>query len=113
MTALLILIAAIVGLVIAYHIIRWLCLLLSEIIDTKVLSSVLGDFNYENEKREIKEIGPKYILKAYRCPKCGKGMIILKNGRFGLFWACNLYPECKYTRGVEDELLLDKEKRAK
>jgi DNA topoisomerase-1 len=30
------------------------------------------------------------------CPKCG-GNLIEKRGRFGRFFACSNYPECKYT----------------
>ncbi len=31
------------------------------------------------------------------CPKCGSAMK-LRNGKFGEFWGCTGYPECKYTR---------------
>jgi ssDNA-binding Zn-finger/Zn-ribbon topoisomerase 1 len=113
MNPIFIVIAVIVGWVIIYHVIRWLGISLSNYIDNRAARSVLADFNYVKEKIEIKEIGPKYLLKAHRCPRCGRGMIILKKGRFGVFWACNLYPECNYTRSVKDELLLEKEKRAK
>lgn len=36
------------------------------------------------------------------CDKCGKPMV-LKMGRFGRFYACSGYPECKNTKPVEDE----------
>ncbi len=39
-----------------------------------------------------------------KCPKCGKEMII-KNGRFGTYWACPDYPSCK---GVSPLLLHEK-----
>ncbi|MFN5644184.1 MAG: type I DNA topoisomerase, partial [Sphingomonadales bacterium] len=32
------------------------------------------------------------------CPKCGKGKLALRGGRFGAFVACSDYPECKFTR---------------
>lgn len=31
------------------------------------------------------------------CPKCGKGKLIIRTGRFGKFKACNQFPECKFT----------------
>ncbi len=31
------------------------------------------------------------------CPKCGKPMVI-KTGRYGKFFACSGFPECKYTK---------------
>ncbi len=39
------------------------------------------------------------------CPKCG-GQVVLKNGRFGAFYACANYPKCKTILGKpkkEDE----------
>src|SRR5690606_11669183 len=32
------------------------------------------------------------------CPKCGKGQLSLKLGRYGAFIGCSNYPECGYTR---------------
>ncbi len=32
-----------------------------------------------------------------RCPKCGDALVKRK-GKYGQFWGCNGYPECKYTR---------------
>lgn len=34
-----------------------------------------------------------------RCPKCGNAMKKRK-GRFGEFWGCMSYPECRYTENV-------------
>jgi DNA topoisomerase-1 len=38
----------------------------------------------------------KKYFKPEKCPVCG-GKIILKNGKYGKFWACEKYPECKTT----------------
>lgn len=32
-----------------------------------------------------------------KCPTCGAGLVF-RRGRFGEFWACSRYPECKTTR---------------
>ncbi|MCC0056996.1 MAG: type I DNA topoisomerase [Rhodobiaceae bacterium] len=32
------------------------------------------------------------------CPKCGKGQLSLKPGKFGAFIGCSNYPDCNYTR---------------
>ena len=32
-----------------------------------------------------------------RCPKCGSSLI-KRNGRFGEFWGCLNYPNCKFTK---------------
>ncbi|MFH1662435.1 MAG: type I DNA topoisomerase [Chloroflexota bacterium] len=34
------------------------------------------------------------------CPKCGK-QIVVKTGRFGKFFACSGFPECKYTASFQ------------
>jgi len=36
------------------------------------------------------------------CPNCGRPMA-LKRGRFGTFYACTGYPDCKTTRAVDKE----------
>jgi DNA topoisomerase-1 len=37
---------------------------------------------------------------AESCPDCGKGDVVLKSGRNGLFAACSTYPNCKFTANV-------------
>ena len=34
------------------------------------------------------------------CPFCGSPLI-LRNGKYGAFWGCSSYPNCKYTRSYE------------
>jgi DNA topoisomerase-1 len=36
------------------------------------------------------------------CPKCGR-MLKIKRGRFGKFYACSGYPECRHTQPIEAE----------
>ncbi|MBR2294479.1 MAG: type I DNA topoisomerase [Clostridiales bacterium] len=43
------------------------------------------------EKQKIGEI----------CPECGKGELVISEGRNGRFIACSCYPECTYTRNIE------------
>lgn len=31
------------------------------------------------------------------CPKCKKGVMVPRSGKFGKFWACNRFPACKGT----------------
>lgn len=33
------------------------------------------------------------------CPKCGN-VLRKRSGRFGEFWGCGSYPDCKYTRNI-------------
>ena len=36
------------------------------------------------------------------CPKCGKNLVI-RFGRFGKFYACSGFPECKHTESLENK----------
>ena len=45
------------------------------------------------EKKKLEEPTDK------KCPKCGKP-IIIKLGRFGKFYACSGFPECKHTEPI-------------
>lgn len=45
--------------------------------------------------------GPKDTGKT--CPKCEKGKLIEREGRFGKFVACSNYPKCKYIEQSEEE----------
>ncbi|MFL6192830.1 MAG: type I DNA topoisomerase [Thermoanaerobaculia bacterium] len=36
-----------------------------------------------------------------KCPDCGSGLL-MRFGRYGPFIACSNYPDCKYTRNVEE-----------
>lgn len=54
----------------------------------------LVDHAYENmEKLEPEKIGEE-------CPECGNELVI-RIGRFGKFISCGNFPECKYTRKIE------------
>lgn len=35
------------------------------------------------------------MVSAGRCPQCG-GQLVQKNGKYGQFWGCSNYPNCKY-----------------
>ena len=37
-----------------------------------------------------------------KCPDCQDGDLVVKEGRYGKFIACSRYPDCRYTRNVEN-----------
>jgi DNA topoisomerase-1 len=53
----------------------------------------------EGDDEEDSEEAKKEETQADPCENCGRPMA-LKRGRFGQFWACTGYPECKTTRKV-------------
>ena len=48
---------------------------------------------YERLKSELKESG------APVCPRCG-GVLVIRSGRFGKFYGCAGFPDCRYTRNI-------------
>ncbi len=70
-------------------------------------TSIIADFYGPLEKlikEKEKEIDKKDITERKSdeiCEKCGSEMVI-KLGRFGEFFACSNYPECKTTKPIEE-----------
>jgi len=74
------------------------------------------DFFYEPFSKMVdiaeKEVQAAVILDELvddYCPECGK-QLMLKRGRFGSFYACSGFPECRFTRSivVDTEILCPK-----
>ena len=57
------------------------------------------------ENRHIQSIEERHFekemaLKEGRCPRCG-GELRLRNGKYGAFYGCSNYPQCRYTVNVQ------------
>lgn len=72
-------------------------------------------------KKHEKDIGTD-LLKAQRetraemttlgkCPKCKKGDLVIRKGKFGNFAACSLYPKCKTTHSLPNNALIKPAKK--
>ncbi|MBQ7336347.1 MAG: type I DNA topoisomerase [Clostridia bacterium] len=64
--------------------------------------------NNPTEASETEENGEETAQKApviadFKCEKCGSDMV-LRTGKFGSFYACSRYPECKFTKARMREL---------
>jgi len=57
--------------------------------------------NLENKYKEVKKENLTEETDKI-CPKCGSP-IIERMGRFGKFYACSKFPECKYTESIENK----------
>jgi DNA topoisomerase-1 len=55
----------------------------------------------EDEAGQSKPKSP--VIADFKCEKCGSDMI-LRTGKFGSFYACSRYPECKFTKARVREL---------
>ena len=54
------------------------------------------------ESVELRQIGEL----ATKCPRCGRGVLQMIDGRRGRFWGCTEYrstPPCRYTKDIEGE----------
>ena len=57
---------------------------------------------------DMNKTNPVDYVKKYRdqlenkCPECG-GELVLRSGKFGEFYGCSNYPQCKYTRNKPKE----------
>lgn len=67
----------------------------------KVLRDFYGPFaqNLAAKDVEIENKTTVQELTDKLCPKCGSNLVV-KMGRFGKFYACPKYPECKYTENI-------------
>ena len=74
---------------------------------TKTLRDFYGPFREEVKSKEtsekITDLGN--APKEFKCPKCGKSMII-KLGRSGKFMSCRAFPKCDGARTIEGKELM-------
>ncbi len=66
----------------------------------KVVSAIIADFS-KNEKTIGKQLYSAHretvnvMTHVGKCPVCKKGDLSIRRGKFGLFIACDKYPDCK------------------
>ena len=53
----------------------------------------------EKKEEEHKEV----IVEGMKCEVCGSDMV-LRNGKYGVFYACSKYPKCKFTKQKNKEI---------
>jgi len=61
----------------------------------------------KNLKKKYEEVSKKDIAQEATnklCPECGAPLII-RLGRFGKFYACSKFPNCRYTKSLEENSL--------
>ncbi len=60
--------------------------------------------NLQEKYKEVKKEETAVEKTDKKCPKCGKPLVI-RLGRFGKFYACSGFPECKHTEPLEKKVL--------
>ena len=57
----------------------------------------------EEDKKDEANEPPKQTVAEFKCEKCGSDMV-LRSSRYGSFYACSRYPECKFIKTKTKEL---------
>ncbi|MGH2723513.1 MAG: type I DNA topoisomerase [Actinomycetota bacterium] len=70
---------------------------------TQVLDEFFGPWErlLEKKEEEIERADVTSEATGETCPKCGKGNLVKKLGRAGMFISCDRYPECDYARDID------------
>ena len=55
--------------------------------------------NFRREGDQVVPMKEEEVPTDEKCPECGAAMV-MKRGRFGRFFACTRYPECKGTKSI-------------
>lgn len=54
----------------------------------------------KGEGRRPMTLSPEDLEKLDTCPKCGRGKLMKRKGRFGPFYGCTQFPSCRYTQPI-------------
>lgn len=57
----------------------------------------------KNAEEQMEEIEIKDEPAGFNCPECGNSMVI-KIGRYGKFFACSNFPDCRHTQPIIKEI---------
>jgi DNA topoisomerase-1 len=60
--------------------------------------------NLKQKEKEIKKSDIAQEKTEKKCPKCGAPLLI-RLGRYGKFYACSKFPECRYTESLKENTL--------
>ena len=62
---------------------------------------------FEKKLEEVEKVAEKVKMEVElagkKCPECGKDLII-RIGKFGKFFACSGFPDCKHTESMEEKV---------
>jgi DNA topoisomerase-1 len=72
----------------------------------EILDSFYPPFHQkiENANENLEHVKMPETPTGEKCPECNEGDLVIKEGRYGKFIACSNYPECKFTKNVEEQV---------
>ncbi|OGD79365.1 DNA topoisomerase I [Candidatus Collierbacteria bacterium RIFOXYB1_FULL_49_13] len=64
-----------------------------------MLSDFYGPFSKQLDqvKDKSERVGVEAEKTGKKCPECGQGDVVIREGKYGKFLSCSRFPECKYT----------------
>ena len=74
--------------------------------NTKPLEAKKPAAESEEKSEQAKESTSGSVVAGMKCESCGADMV-LRTGRYGSFYACSRYPECKFTKQKNKEVGVD------
>jgi DNA topoisomerase-1 len=69
----------------------------------KEWTAMMGEF-YDPFSKKLKEVGDAERVKipveetGETCPDCKTGKLVIRTGKFGKFFSCSRFPECRFTK---------------
>ena len=69
----------------------------------QMMPNVVRTITNQNRKRPM-DNSDVDLSSLQVCPKCNKGRMQQRNGKFGAFLGCTNYPACKHTQPVEGDV---------
>lgn len=72
----------------------------------KVLEQFYPPFHerVEQANENVEKVKIPDVPTGEKCPTCMEGDLLIKEGRYGKFIACSNYPECKFTKNLEQQV---------
>lgn len=58
----------------------------------------------KDAEKTSQRVGVQAESTGEKCPTCGEGEIVIREGRYGKFYSCSRFPECKYTARLTEYL---------
>ena len=71
---------------------------IQQIVSKLSAANITTEGSRELHNYQVKSIKENidFALANHRCPKCG-GYLVERKGKFGNFWGCSNYPNCRFT----------------
>ena len=74
---------------------KQVCLVTVEHKISPFVTELIMDFGLELQNRDGSTPEKREV-----CPRCGKGLLVKKKGKYGDFWSCNKFPACRFSRNI-------------